>query len=101
NENIHGLSDLGYYDTQTPIMVAAKSHQDPSLLQCLLDVGANVAHMTGSVPMLIRHPGHVKVLLEAKADLNANAPTAGLTPLSGVAPMATPETVSAMLAAKS
>ena len=57
NHKMHGLSELGYYDTQTLLMAAAKSHQDPSVLIALIELraDANGRARTG-LPALYMRP---------------------------------------------
>ena len=42
NYRVSGLSDLGFYDSQTLLMVAAKSHQSAEVLSTLLELRADV-----------------------------------------------------------
>ena len=96
NVGLQGLGDLGYYDTQTTLMVATKSRQDASLLQALLELRANVngTSRAGITALyLSRSPEHVKVLLEYRADMPHYV-------LRGAASYASPQTVQALLTAR-
>ena len=69
NFKLHGLSDLGYFDTQTVLMAAAKSRQEPEMLSALVELRADVETRSRSAIVcayLVRCPGHVKVLADAK-----------------------------------
>ncbi|CAE7562776.1 unnamed protein product [Symbiodinium pilosum] len=93
NQPMHGLSDLGYYDTQTTLMAATKSHQDPSVLITLIELraDANGRARTGLPAVYMsRTPGHVKALLENRAEIMHAA-------LNGTASFAGPETVQELL----
>ena len=96
NQTMHGLSDLGYYDTQTMLMAAIKSRQDPSMLTTLIELRADVnGRSRTGLPALYmcRSPDHVKVLLESRAHLASYA-------LLGAASFAGPDTVQALLSAR-
>ena len=103
NFHLHGLEDFGYFDTQTVLMAAAKSHQAADLLATLIelrgDVNAHAANGTNPAFML-RTPEQVRTLAAARADLQTGRYPLGLAPLTGVAAFATAETVAAMLAAR-
>mmetsp|Transcript_70773 Transcript_70773/g.166057 ORF Transcript_70773/g.166057 Transcript_70773/m.166057 type:complete len:577 (+) Transcript_70773:42-1772(+) len=97
NHSLMGLGDLGFYDTQTALMAAAKSNQDPSLLSTMLELRAevNAEARTGiSALFVARSPGVVQVLLEAKADMRRHFS------LNGIASFASPETIQAILDAR-
>ena len=86
-------SSPGYYDTQTALMAATKSRQDPSVLAAMIELRAdvNARARTGLVALyMCRSPAHVKVLLEHRADMPHYA-------LSGAASFGGPETVQALL----
>ncbi|CAJ1380800.1 unnamed protein product [Effrenium voratum] len=91
-----GLEDLGYFDTQSLLMVAAKSSQNAKVLSTLLQLGAdpNLHSRAGLTPAYLAHdPTHVHVLLEYKADLmNCVIP-----PLLGAVGRASSATVRALL----
>eukprot|EP00439_Symbiodinium_sp_Y106_P052250 s2042_g7.t1 len=94
NFKLHGLGELGYFDTQTVLMAAAKSRQEPEMLSALIQLKADVETRSRSnivCAYLVRSPGHVKVLADAKADLEAS------WPLNGPAALASTETVEAMV----
>lgn len=94
NARLSGMGDMGYYDTQTVLMMAAKSHQDSSVLATLMTLRAdpNIMSRSGiSAAWLVRRPSHVQVMLEYRADLY------GSFPLNGTAGRASPETVLALL----
>jgi len=96
NVGLQGLGDLGYYDTQTTLMVATKSRQDASVLAVLLELRANVngTSRAGITALyLSRTPEHVKVLLEYRADMPHSV-------LRGAASFASPQTVQALLTAR-
>jgi len=93
-----GLADLGYYDSQTLLMVAAKSFQDPVVLSTLISLNAdpNMVSRAGIGPVfLARRPEHVHVLLGARADMNTSG-----TSFFGVAGRGSTETVQAFLEAR-
>ena len=93
NQLMHGLGNLGYYDTQTTLMAATKSHQDPSVLITLIELraDANGRARTGLPAVYMsRTPGHVKALLENRAEIVHGA-------LNGTASFAGPETVQELL----
>ena len=93
NHTLEGMSDLGYFDTQTALMAATKSKQEPSVLATLIELRANVNAFsrTGLTAMFMcRSPDHVKLLHESRADVLHWT-------LSGVAAYASPETVQALL----
>ncbi|CAE7270046.1 unnamed protein product [Symbiodinium pilosum] len=93
NTKLRGLSSLGYYDSQTVLMAATKSRQEPSVLATLIELRAdvNARSRTGlSALAMARTPGHVKVLLENGAEAPPRV-------LSGVASFACPETVKVLL----
>lgn len=93
NGRASGLADLGYYDTQTLLMVAVKSHQDPSVLSTLMSLRADpdrVARSGIGAMWLALDPGQVQVLLEHKAILEHGA-------LNGVAGRASSATVRVLL----
>lgn len=101
NARVSGLGHLGFYDSNTLLMVAAYSGQDPKMLSALMKCHAdpNVACVsdTGSIvnaSWCATHPGHVKVLLEQRADFETSPP------LTGVAGIASVETVQAFLEAR-
>ena len=65
------LQELGYYETQTLLMVAAKSHQAPEVLRALLELRADVhrrARSGISCTFVVREAGHVRELLAYRAD---------------------------------
>ncbi|CAE7479088.1 unnamed protein product [Symbiodinium natans] len=96
NHTLQGLGDLGYYDTQTALMVAAKSRQEAPVLATLLELRAHVngTSRAGITALyLSRSREHVKVLLEHRADMP-------LTVLRGAATYGGPETVKALLDAR-
>ena len=86
----------GYYDTQTPLMAAAKSQQDASVLATLIELRAevNAPARTGLVAMsFCRTPKQVKVLLEHRADMPPSS-------LSGIASFGGPETMKELLSCR-
>ncbi|CAK9011108.1 unnamed protein product [Durusdinium trenchii] len=100
NMRMKGLSALGYYDSQTLLMAAAKSRQGPEVLSALIELRADVNARSNNgmnCAFLARTPEQVQVFIEAKADLHSHCEPLGLTPLAGVAAMASPDTVRAML----
>ena len=96
NATVTGLGDLGYYDTQTLLMVAAKSSQDAKVLSTLMILRAdpNLPSRSGlTAAWLAADPSHVHVLLEYRADLfNAEIP-----PLIGAGGRSSSATVLALL----
>ena len=103
NMRLHGLDDFGYFESQTLLMAAAKSHQSARVLSALIELrcDVNARAKNGTSPSyMVRSPEQVLVLQTAKADLHRADPPLGLTPLTGVASFASAETVMAMLAAR-
>eukprot|EP00435_Cladocopium_sp_Y103_P038318 s2567_g10.t1 len=103
NSRLYGLTPLGYFDSQTLLMAALKSNQSIAVVKTLLDHRAepNLSGYEGESPaFLARSPLHIKLLMEAQADLNAGGGSIGLTPLIGVASYADSPTLSTMLAAR-
>ncbi|CAE7207234.1 unnamed protein product [Symbiodinium natans] len=93
NHTLEGMSELGYYDTQTALMAATKSRQDVDVLRVLLECRADVngCARTGLTAIfLCRTPEHVKILLEHRADMPDYV-------LAGAASFACPETVKALI----
>ena len=102
NHRVSGLSELGFYDSQTLLMVAAKSHQKPEVLSTLLELRADVNARDRSglnCAFYVRSALHVQVLVEAKADLHSTCVPLGLAPLTGASSSADTDTVAAMLEA--
>ena len=96
NQPMHGLGDLGYYDTQTILMAATKSYQEPAVLTTLIELRAdpNARNRTGLPALyMCRSPDHVKALLEHRAEMSHYA-------LNGAASFAGPDTVQALLSAR-
>ncbi|CAE7327132.1 unnamed protein product [Symbiodinium sp. CCMP2592] len=103
NQKLYGLSDLGFYDGQTVLMAATKSRQTPEVLSTLIGLRADVNAATRiglTTVALVRDPGQLRVLMEARADIHTPGRPFGLSPLAGAAVWACPETISAMLAAR-
>ncbi|CAJ1399136.1 unnamed protein product [Effrenium voratum] len=100
NQNIEGLGELGYYPSQSVLMAAAKSRQPAEVLTALLELRADVNHQAGNgtTPIsLARSPQQVRVLHEAKANLNNLLTDIGRSPLIGCTTMAATDTVQALL----
>ena len=96
NARVCGLWDLGYFDTQTLLMTAVKSSQDPDVLSALMSMHADpnaVSRSVGTAAWHAQTPGQVKTLLEYRAQLQL----VGTQPLNGVAGRASPETVNSFL----
>jgi len=96
NLKLRGLGDLGYFDTQTPLMAAAKSRQEPEMLTTLIHLRADmdaVSRFEINCAYLARTPEHVKVLAEAKADFGLQRGWV----VNGPAGFASTATVAAML----
>ena len=97
NARICGLSDIGYYDTQTLLMTAVKSSQDSNVLSALMSMHADpnaVSRLVGyrvAAAWLAQTPDQIKTLLEYRAQL------VGTQPLNGVAGRASTETVKSFL----
>ncbi|CAJ1372282.1 unnamed protein product [Effrenium voratum] len=96
NYRLPDLSELGYYATQTLLMVAAKSYQAPSVLAALISLRADVTALSragfGAI-FFSRSAEQVELLLSARAALHP-------TLFNGVAARASSETVSALLRAR-
>ena len=97
NARVCGLSDIGYYDTQTLLMTAVKSSQDSNVLSALMSMHADpnaVSRLVGyrvAAAWLAQTPDQIKTLLEYRAQL------VGTQPLNGVAGRASTETVKSFL----
>ncbi|CAE7353783.1 unnamed protein product [Symbiodinium sp. CCMP2592] len=105
NCKLHGLERLGFWNTLTPLMIAARMNHRPDVLRAMLELRANVndrvARSGINAAFMVRSPGQVEVLLAAKADFHSAAAVGvGLHPLTGVASFATAETLTAMLWAR-
>ncbi|CAE7633897.1 ANKHD1 [Symbiodinium sp. CCMP2592] len=91
---MHGLNDLGFYDTQTLLMAATKSHQDPAVLTTLVELRADPNGRASRTKLsslyMCRSPGHVRALLEQRAELEHSA-------LHGAASLAGPDTLRELL----
>ncbi|CAE7212188.1 warA [Symbiodinium sp. CCMP2592] len=97
NRRMRGMGELGYYDTQTLLMVAAKSSQPADVLSTLIELHADPCAVSRSginCAFLARSPGHVKVLLEARMDVSSSFEVHGACSFAG------PSTVKAILAAR-
>ena len=111
--------ELGYYETQTLLMTAAKSKKPSKVLRTILELRAEVNALSsnGTNAMFIaRSPAQalgqrplrqrpalwrqVWLLLEARADVHVRRGDMMLTPLTGCATMACTETVRALLQAR-
>ena len=93
NHALEGMSSLGYFDTQTALMAAAKSRQEAAVLATLLELRAdvNARARTGlHVLFFCRTPEHVKTLMEHRAEMPRDI-------LSGAASFACPDTVQALI----
>ncbi|CAE7633916.1 unnamed protein product [Symbiodinium sp. CCMP2592] len=93
NRPMHGLSDLGFYDTQTLLMAATKSRQEPAVLTKLVELRADPngrARTLLSSLYMCRTPGHVRALLEQRAEVANSA-------LNGAASFAGPDTIQELL----
>ena len=103
NRRLTGLTRLGYSDSQTLLMAAIKSQQEPQMLSTLIELRADV-HATTRVGLgcayLVRTPKQLQVLIEAEADLHTSHLPMGLSPLCGAAVWSCPETVAKMLQAR-
>ena len=100
---LRGLNKLGYYDSMSPLAVATRSNQHPVLLKAMLELRADVnarTHAGVTALCLAQSPEHVRILLEARADLQSPGLPVGITPLTAASCFANVETVAAMLAAR-
>ena len=103
NRRLSGLNSLGYSDSQTLLMAAIKSRQEPEMLRALIELRADVHAITRvglGCSYLVRTPGQLEVLIEASADLHTSNLPMGLSPLCGAAVWSCPQTVAAMLRAR-
>lgn len=103
NRRIAGLAELGYYESQTLLMTAAKSRLPAEVLATLIELNAHVdaRSSNGSNAMFMaRSPGQVDVLLEAKTDIQLRRGDMMLTPLTGCATMACTQVVKKLLEAE-
>jgi len=103
NWRSHGLGKAGYFDGQTVLICAAKSHQPARVLATLIelhaDVHATISNGSTVVPM-VRSPEQLEVVIQARADLHKLTHPVGNTPLGGACGMANSETIAALLQAK-
>lgn len=100
NKPISGLSELGYYESQTLLMAAAKSKQTGDVLETIIELRADISVRSSNgsnVMFLARTPEQVSVLFAARADLHSRRGDMMLTPLTGCATMACTNTVRALL----
>lgn len=105
NCKLQGLERLGFWNTLTPLMIAARMNHPPDVLRVMLGLRANVndrvARSGINAAFMVRSPGQVEVLLAAKGDFHSVAAVGvGLHPLTGVASFANSETIAAMLSAR-
>lgn len=105
NCKLQGLERLGFWNTLTPLMIAARMNHPPDVLRVMLGLRANVndrvARSGINAAFMVRSPGQVEVLLAAKGDFHSVAAVGvGLHPLTGVASFANSETMAAMLSAR-
>ncbi|CAE6923390.1 warA [Symbiodinium sp. CCMP2456] len=94
NHVLTGLTELGYYDSETALMAAMKSGQGPEVLTALIEHRADVNKKDGrGLPPLYmsRTPEHVQVLLDNRAEMPPFV-------LEGPAAFGNTETVQALLA---
>ena len=89
-------------DGHTPLMVAAHTNQDPSVLSTLIELRSDV-NATEEFGLVLSHfiksPGQARVLAQAKADLTSGGPL-GSGPLVTVSAWSSCETVAAMIACR-
>ena len=89
-------------DGHTPLMVAAHTNQDPSVLSTLIELRSDV-NATEDFGLVLSHfiksPGQVQVLAQAKADITSGGPV-GSGPLVTVSAWSSCETVAAMIACR-
>ena len=100
NFRVHGLDHFGYFDSQTLLMAAAKSHQPAEVLSALIELKGDVnmqAANGASTVFMMRSPEQVRTVVAARAELHKGGLPLELTPLTGVASWANVETVSSML----
>lgn len=99
NAQLHGLSQLGYFDSQTPLMAALKSQQGASVVSALLEMRADTEIRSRTAikcSYLVRSPEHVELLLAARADFQHGGP-GKITALAGAAAWASAATVKTIL----
>ena len=104
NSRVHGLDHFGYFDGQTLLMAAAKSHQSATVLSELIALRGDVnkeASNGANTAFMLRSPEQVHTVVAARAEIHRGGLPLGLSPLTGVVSFATVETVAAMLAARS
>ncbi|CAE7271006.1 unnamed protein product [Symbiodinium microadriaticum] len=103
NWRSHGLGKAGYFDGQTILICAAKSHQPAGVLATLIelhaDIHATMANGSTVLPM-VRSPQQLEVIIRARADLNKLTYPVGNTPLGGACGAANSETIAALLRAR-
>jgi len=96
-----GLFEIGQVDSHTPLMIAARTDQDPEVLRTLIELRADVNARSKPHGLLVaswvKSPGQVKVLAESKADLNGlNA--LGCSPLTVASALVDTETLAELIA---
>ncbi|CAL1125998.1 unnamed protein product [Cladocopium goreaui] len=105
NLSVRGLAELGYFDGQTLLLMAAKSNQPAPILATLIELGADVkaiSNVGAIVANFVRSAEQLKVIVEAQADLHSSYEPYGLTPLTVAASSAGSDTatVAALLKAR-
>ncbi|CAK9036714.1 unnamed protein product [Durusdinium trenchii] len=103
NFRVKDLAQLGYFDGQTLLMVAAKTRQKPELLATLIELRADihaVAPSGAGLAHFLRTPEQVNFLLTARGDVNKTTGPIFLSPVAAAAAMGRIGTLKAMLAAK-
>ena len=68
NLSVRGLAELGYFDGQTLLLMAAKSNQPAPILATLIELGADVkaiSNVGAIVANFVRSPEQLEVIVEA------------------------------------
>ncbi|CAK9071050.1 unnamed protein product [Durusdinium trenchii] len=103
NDRLGDLSELGYYETQTVLTAAVKSHQEPPVLETLIELRADLHAQSRSgvgCAFAVRSAEQVQCLLAHRADFQCADVGVATPPLNGVANYADTATVAALLAAR-
>eukprot|EP00438_Fugacium_kawagutii_P028024 Skav236495 [mRNA] locus=scaffold1440:328390:330090:+ [translate_table: standard] len=95
-----GLAGLGHVDGLNPLIIAAKSQQEPQMLSTLLELRADITAQdsTGlTVASWVQSPEQVRTLAAAGADFHSLQGALKVAPLSWAAAFADASTVAELL----
>eukprot|EP00435_Cladocopium_sp_Y103_P054470 s306_g17.t1 len=80
NTQVFGLSEMGFYPSATPLLIAALSNQNAEMISTLISLKADV-----------QQTAQIDPLWSAQADFHSAKLPAGVTPLTGAATLSTAE----------